>query len=520
MRTLQSYVLGRWHTGTGKPATLFDPTTEGAIAECSSAGIDFAAALRHAREVGGPALRALTFAERAERLERLSKAIHAHREELIELSIENAGTTRSDAKFDVDGATGTLSAYARWGAELGPRRFLADGAGVQLGRTPRFWGEHVLVPRLGAAIHVNAFNFPAWNMMEKAACALLAGAPVIEKPGTPTALVAWRIAQIVVESGALPEGAYQFVAGAIGDLLDHLGPQDAIAFTGSSRTAALLRGHAAVVRHNVRINVEADSLNAAVLAPGLDPSGETFALFVANVALDMTQKTGQKCTAVRRVLVPRERVDDVASELAAALARTVVGDPRDAATRMGPLASAAQLADVRAGIAALSRSARVECGGAEKVRERGYFVAPTLLVAGDARSAAFHAEEVFGPVASVLPYSGEAGEAAEIVGLGRGSLVSSAYSDDPAWLETFALAAGPWSGRIWLGSDRMAEQALPPGMVLPAMIHGGPGRAGGGEELGGLRGLSLYLQRVALQGFKSVVAAESFGRARAGAPAS
>jgi oxepin-CoA hydrolase/3-oxo-5,6-dehydrosuberyl-CoA semialdehyde dehydrogenase len=373
----------------------------------------------------------------------------------------------------------------------------------------------VLVPRLGAAVHINAFNFPAWNMMEKAACALLAGAPVIEKPGTATALVAWRVAQLLVASGAAPEGAYQFIAGSAGKLLDSMNAQDSLAFTGSSRTAAMLRGNANLVKHNVRVNIEADSLNAAVLAPDVELGSDTFNLFVANVTLDMTQKTGQKCTAVRRVFVPRERVGDVQAELVAALRAIKVGDPTDAANRMGPLASREQLDDVRAGIGKLAANARTACGGAEKMRDKGYFVAPTLLVADDAGADVFHAEEVFGPVATVLPYSGAVEEAIELVGRGGGSLVASVYSNDTSFLENAALGIGAWSGRVWLGSDKMAEQALAPGMVLPQMIHGGPGRAGGGEELGGVRGLSFYLQRVALQGFKGVIAQESFGTASA-----
>ncbi|MEO6708320.1 MAG: 3,4-dehydroadipyl-CoA semialdehyde dehydrogenase, partial [Planctomycetota bacterium] len=364
-----------------------------------------------------------------------------------------------------------------------------------------------LVPRLGAAVHVNAFNFPAWNMMEKAACALLAGVPVIEKPGTPTALVAARIARIVHDSGILPAGAWQFIAGSVGDLLAHLDAQDSIAFTGSSRTAALLRGHPNVVRNNVRINLEADSLNAAILAPDVDSSSETYALFLSNVALDMTQKSGQKCTAVRRILVPRERVGDVRADLVAALAKVRLGDPTLTETRMGPLASKAQFDEVRAGIARLVGVAEVACGGAERARDRGYFVAPTLLVARDANADAFHADEVFGPAACVLAYSGAADEAAALVARGGGGLVASAYSNAGDWVERIVLGLAPWHGRLWLGSDRMAEQSMPPGMVLPASIHGGPGRAGGGEELGGLRGLAFYQQRTALQGFKSQITA-------------
>jgi oxepin-CoA hydrolase/3-oxo-5,6-dehydrosuberyl-CoA semialdehyde dehydrogenase len=247
-----------------------------------------------------------------------------------------------------------------------------------------------------------------------------------------------------------------------------------------------------------------------VLAPDVEAGSDTFNLFVANVALDITQKSGQKCTAVRRVLVPRERVDELAAELAAAVNAVKPGDPADAATRMGPLASADQLRDVRAGLERFSKQARTVCGGAGPIRDKGYFVAPTVLVAADARAALFHTEEVFGPAATVLPYSGEAREAVELVGLGGGSLVTSVYSNEQAFLESAALGIGAWSGRVWLGSDKMAEQSLAPGMVLPQMIHGGPGRAGGGEELGGLRGLSFYLQRVALQGFKGVIAPESF----------
>ncbi len=502
METLSSYVLGRWHPAAGELATLVDPTTEAELGRVGSGGIDFKAVLAFAREHGGPALRKATFAERGKWLAAIAGAVHGQRDELIELSIRSGGTTRGDAKFDIDGAIGTLTYYAGLAEKLGTKPYVLDGAGVQLGRTPRFWGQHVLVPRMGVAVHVNAFNFPAWGMMEKAACALLAGVPVVEKPGTPTALLAWRIAQIVVEKAGLPEGAYQVVIGSLGDALDHLGPQDVLAFTGSSGTGAKLRGHPNVVRHNVRVNVEADSLNAAVLAPDVDASSETFALFLNNVVLDMTQKTGQKCTAVRRILVPSDKVALVRDELVAQLGRIVVGDPSDKATRMGPLASKSQFTEVRAGIDRLAQEGEIACGGSKPAREKGYFVAPTLIVARDAKNPAFHAEEVFGPVAVLLPYSGDAHEAAAIVNLGGGGLVCSAYSNDAAWNQAFALDAAPWHGRVWLASDKMAEQALPPGMVLPQMVHGGPGRAGGGEELGAERGLAFYQQRTALQGFQ------------------
>ena len=502
---LTSYVQGGWHAGTGEPRTLHNATTEEPMATCDSTGIDFGAVLEHARSVGGPALRAMTFAERGAMLKALSGAIHEHREELLDLSTANAGTTRKDGKFDIDGATGTLSAYAYFAKELGDRRVISDGDGIQLGRTARFWGQHIRVPLLGAAVHINAFNFPAWNMMEKAACALLAGMPVIEKPGTATALVAWRIAQITIESGLLPEGAFQFISGGTGDLLDRMTAQDVLAFTGSAWTGNKLRGNANLVTNSVRANIEADSLNAAVLAPDVEEGSETWRLFLRNVVLDMQQKTGQKCTAVRRVFVPESMLDTVQAELVAMLGAIVTGDPADSATTMGPLASAAQLRDVRAGIEKLAGSGQVLCGGTDPVHDKGYFVAPTLLRANSADASIFHEDEVFGPVATLIPYDGTTAQAANLVVRGEGSLVGSLYSNDTPWIEEAVLGMAPWHGRLWVGSDKMAEQSLPPGMVLPGMIHGGPGRAGGGEELGGLRGLEFYTQRTAVQGFKGVV---------------
>jgi len=502
MITLESYVLGRWQAGSGKPEILRDPTSEEPIAEANSEGIDVARVLAYGRETGGPALRALGFQKRAELLLALSKALHAHRDELLELSIQNAGTTRGDAKFDVDGATGTLAAYAQFGKELGEKPYFADGALTQLGRTPRFSGQHVWVPKTGIAVHVNAFNFPAWNQGEKMACALLAGMPVLEKPGTPTALVAWRIARIVVDSKLLPEGAFQFLCGGARDLVEHLGPQDVLAFTGSSATGEKLRGARAVVRHNVRVNLEADSLNAAVLAPDVARDSETYDQFLANVETDVVQKSGQKCTAVRRVFVPNERVREVADDLVARLSKVQVGDPHSGETRMGPLASAQQLADVRAGIAALAKEAEILCGGAGPVHAKGYFVAPTLLRAKNAAGQVFHELEVFGPVATLLPYSGKAEDAVHLVNLGGGGLVASVYSNDKAWSDAVVLGIAPWHGRVWVGSDKTAGQAIAPGTVLPASLHGGPGRAGGGAELGGLRGLEPYFQRTAVQGFQ------------------
>lgn len=516
MQVLTSYAAGQWREGQGEGATLENPTTGEVVARTSTAGIDMAAVVEHARKVGGPALRRMTFAERAAMLKGLSAAIHEVREELIDMGAVNGGNTRGDAKFDIDGATGTLAAYASFGKRLGDRPFLVDGDGLQLGRTARFWGQHIRVPRQGVAVHINAFNFPAWGMMEKAACALLAGVPVIEKPGTSTALIAWRVAQVVVESGLVPEGAFQFLCGGAGDLLDHLDGQDCVAFTGSAATGIKIKGHENLVRHNVRVNIEADSINAAVLAPDVAAGDEAFGLFIGNVGLDMCQKAGQKCTAVRRVFVPADRVDEVKAELVAELGRYPQGEPQEAGTRLGPVAHSAAHADVRAGIQRLTEIADVVTGGATPPRD-GCFVSPTLLVARDADAAILHELEVFGPVATIIPYDGTPEHAVELVNRGGGGLVVSAYSNDSAWSEAFVLGVAPFHGRVWMGSDRMAEQALPPGMVLPGLVHGGPGRAGGGEELGALRGLEFYTQRTAVQGFKSFVDGSFGAPAEAGA---
>lgn len=510
MTSIQSYVCGQWSAGSGETKTLHDPATEEVLGEVRTGGVDFAAVLRHAREVGGPALRALGFQKRAELLGKLSAKLHEHRDELIEISGRNGGNTRGDAKFDLDGMTGTLAAYAALGAKLPEGNALVDGEGVQLGRTQRFWGQHILTPRPGVAVHVNAFNFPGWGMGEKMACALLAGVPVIEKPGTASALLAFRIAQLAIATGLLPEGSFQFVAGSVTGLLDQLGPMDGVAFTGSSATGKVIRANQNLIANSVRINVEADSINAAILGPDVDLSGETFVQFANNVATDMTQKAGQKCTAVRRILVPESLLADVTAALVERLSATKVGNPADADVRMGPVASAEALRDVRAGMQKLLGAAEAVLGGPSPVAPKGYFVAPTLLRAKNASADVLHALEVFGPCATLLPYSGDAAEAAALCNRGGGGLVASVYSDERAFVEPLVHAIAPWHGRVWLGSSKTQGQALPPGAVLPASIHGGPGRAGGGEELGGLRGLAFYQQRTAIQGDYQIVA-RAFG---------
>lgn len=512
METLASYLAGAWTPGTGPATTLVNPATEEPVATVHGHGLDLGGALAYGRQRGGPALRALTFAERGERLAALAKALHGAREELIALAVANGGNTRGDAKFDLDGASATLAYYGELAKTLGSGRLLADGDAVQIGRTARLSGQHAYVARPGVAVLINAFNFPAWGLGEKLACALLAGMPVLCKPATATAHVTHRVVKLWTDAGLLPDGALQLLCGPAGDLVDHLRGPDVLAFTGSSDTARALRGHPRVIAESVRVNLEADSLNAAVLAPDVEPGSEAWALFVADVARDMTQKTGQKCTAIRRVIVPAERADDVVDALRERLAAVVVGDPAREEVRMGPLATAAQLRDVRAGIERLAAATSEAYGGTGAIepvgvaKGKGFFVGPVLRRTDDALGCAtLHDHEVFGPVATVGAYSGDPDDAAAIVARGQGSLVASSYCNDKDWLARFVPAAAGAVGRLYLGSDKMASLSPGPGTALPQLQHGGPGRAGDGAELGGLRGLSLYLQRVALQGDATIL---------------
>ncbi len=510
---LASYLSGEWVRGSGKGAELVDPSTEAVLATVSTEGLDLAKALSFARDHGGKNLRAMTFASRGEILRKLSKAIYEKRDELIGLAIANGGNTRSDAKFDIDGATGTLAYYADLGKELGDTHVLADGDAVQLGRSARLFGAHVYTTRRGVAVHVNAFNFPAWGLAEKAAVALLAGMPVLCKPATSTGLVAHRIAEIMVATDALPIGAFSLLAGSVGSLTSHLEPQDVLAFTGGSSTGKTLRALEAVVGRAVRLNVEADSLNAAVLGPDVEIGSDLENLFTADVTRDIQQKTGQKCTAIRRVYVPRERLGEIADLLAERLRGIKVGVPSRDDVTMGPLSTKNQLRDVRGGARKIAACSKLVYGDIDKVTvlgrdegDKGFFVSPLLFV-NDSPSAddVIHTHEVFGPCATVMPYDGTGEDAARLVAAGGGGLVTSVYSDDAKFQSSAILGIAPFHGRITLGTSKVASQAVPPGTVMPQLIHGGPGRAGGGEELGGRRGLAFYMQRTALQGDRAVL---------------
>jgi 3,4-dehydroadipyl-CoA semialdehyde dehydrogenase len=499
MQALESYVGGRWVKGGGAGYTLLNPATEAPLATASSEGVDLAAALGYARRTGGPALRALSFSERGALLKGMADALQDARDELLALNVANGGNTRSDAKFDVDGAIGTLLAYAELGGALGAGKFLIDGEGLQLGRSPRFHGQHVSVPRHGVAVHINAFNFPAWGLAEKAAAALLAGMPVLAKPATATAMAAHRAMQVIAEARVLPEGALQLLVGSPRDLPALLGAQDVLAFTGSGETGERIRALPNVIREGVRVNVEADSLNAAILGPEVAHRSDMYELFLKDVLRDITQKAGQKCTAIRRVLVPREILAAVKEDLVEMLAAIRVGDPADEETRMGPLTTEAQLQDVLSGIERLATEGARLAGKPGRLAEKGFFVSPALFEIQDGK--AVHQHEVFGPVASLLPYTENP---AAIVARGNGGLVCSLYAEDAAFIEAAVAGLAPWHGRIFLGHPKI-ELSPGPGTVLPQLVHGGPGRAGGGEELGGRRALSFYLQRVALEGSRPVI---------------
>ncbi len=517
MDTLRSFLAGSWCEGEGAPVTLENPATGAPLAQVRAVG-SLARATAWGRQVGGPAVRALSYTERGERLSALAKVMHEHREELLALSVTSGGNTRGDAKFDVDGAAGVLAHYARLAPELGEHPWRIDEDPQVVLKTGKLRAQQILAPRLGLAVQINAFNFPAWGMVGKLAVAFLAGMPTLAKPATATAALAHRIAELFLESGHLPEGSFQLLMGSAGDLLDHLGPQDVIAFTGSAATGRRIRTHENVLTQGVRVNVEADSLNAAIVGPDVTAGTEVFDALVRDLVTEMTQKAGQKCTAIRRILAPPACADDLVAALSERLQARAekTGDPALGEVRMGPLTSAAQLADARAGLSALQRDADILRGDPTRTaflgvdEGQGHFLEPVLLRAKDGRAtdpkAAFHHTEVFGPVSTILPYDGSLEQAAAIVALGGGSLQSTLYTSDRGLITGALSAIAPLLGRLVVVDEKGAAGSIPPGGVLPQVHHGGPGRAGDGSELGGVTGLALYQQRVSIQASAGILA--------------
>ena len=503
MALLRNLVAGEWREPTGQGNPVRDAVTGEELARASSAGVDMGEALRHGRDVGA-GLRRLTFHERAAQLKSLALHLREHRDELHQLSA-TTGATRSDAKFDVDGGIGALFSYASKGRrELPDGTVHVDGPPERLGAGGTFLGQHVCTPLHGVAVQINAFNFPVWGPLEKLAPAYLAGMPALIKPATPTAHLTHRLVELVAESGLLADDSVQLVCGEPGDLLEHLTEQDVLAFTGSASTAQRLRAHPTVVGRSVRFNAEADSLNCSVLGPDAGPDTPEFGLFVDQLVTEMTVKAGQKCTAIRRALVPSQWLDAVTEAAGERLADITVGDPRRPEVGMGALASVEQREEVRRSLKALLEAGRLVHGDPDHTEvlgadpERGAFLPPLLLRCDDPDLPQPHEVEAFGPVSTLVPYDGTE-HAVDLARRGRGSLVGSVVTADRDVARGVVLGAASEHGRVLVLNRDNAEESTGHGSPVPQLVHGGPGRAGGGEELGGIRGVLHHMQRTAVQ---------------------
>jgi oxepin-CoA hydrolase / 3-oxo-5,6-dehydrosuberyl-CoA semialdehyde dehydrogenase len=512
MTALRSYVGGTWIDPADEGRPVLDAVTGEEVARVSSAGIDFGAALDYGRDVGGPALRELTFHQRAALLKSLGQLLREHRPDLYALSART-GATLADAKFDVDGGIGVLLSYAsKARRELPNDIVLVEGAVEPLGKSGTFVGQHVLTPLHGVAVQINAFNFPVWGPLEKFAPAFIAGVPSLVKPATQTAYLTARLVELIVESGLLPPGSLQLVCGSAGGLLDHLGEQDLVSFTGSAATAQQLRAHPAIVSRSVRFNAEADSLNCSILGPDAQAGTPEFDLYIQQLVTEMTVKAGQKCTAIRRAFVPADMADQVTEAVRDRLASVVVGSPKEEGVRMGALASLEQREEVRRSVKALLAAGRLVFGDPNHVdvvgasADRGAFLAPLLLRNEDAQRPEPHQVEAFGPVSTVIGYQGP-DEVIELAARGRGSLAGSIVTADTAFAREVVLGLAPWHGRLLVLDREDAAESTGHGSPLPMLVHGGPGRAGGGEEMGGIRGVLHHMQRTAVQGSPRVLSA-------------
>jgi 3,4-dehydroadipyl-CoA semialdehyde dehydrogenase len=497
---LANFVCGEWRAGSGAGETIVDPVTGEELARVSSQGIDIKAALEFARTEGGPALRAMTYRERADLLGKIAETLAANRDEYFRLSMLNLGANAADASFDVDGAIYTMKYYAKIGQALADGKFLKEGALLPLSKTGVFFGQHFLLPAKGVAVFINAFNFPAWGFCEKAAPALLSGVPVVVKPASPTAWLAHRMVEDVVKANILPRGAVSILCGSARELLDHVGESDVVSFTGSADTAIKIRSNPNVLRRSVRVNIEADSINSVILGPTDAPGTEIFDLLVKEVVREMTLKAGQKCTAIRRIFVPRGQMKMVSEAIAAKLSALKVGNPRNAEVKVGPVVNKAQQTACFEGLRQLKQECSVIFGGDENFQ-------PTLLACNDGAAAKFvHDVEVFGPVATLIAYDG-LDDLIAMTRRGLGSLVSSIFATDETFIQNVVLGIGDLHGRIMVVDPSVGTQYTGHGNVVPSCLHGGPGRAGGGEELAGLRALLLYHRRFVMQGPPSLTGA-------------
>jgi oxepin-CoA hydrolase / 3-oxo-5,6-dehydrosuberyl-CoA semialdehyde dehydrogenase len=521
MTVLRSYVSGTWVDPADEGRPVLDAVTGVEVARVSSAGVDFGAALDYGRAAGGPALRELTFHQRAGLVKSLALLLREHRQELYALSART-GATLTDSKFDIDGGIGVLLSYAsKAKRELPNDTMLAEGPVEPLGKGGTFVGQHILTPLRGVAVQINAFNFPVWGPLEKFAPAFIAGVPSLVKPATQTAYLTARLVELMIGSGLLPPGSLQLICGSASGLLDQLGEQDLVSFTGSAATAQQLRVHPAVVARSVRFNAEADSLNCSILGPDAGPGTPEFDLYVRQLVAEMTVKAGQKCTAIRRALVPAALAGEVAEAARDRLAKVVVGSPADESVRMGALASLEQREEVRRSVKALLAAGRLVCGDPDRVEvvgasaERGAFIAPLLLRSEDPDRPEPHQVEAFGPVSTIIGYR-DTTDVIQLAARGRGSLAGSVVTADAAFARDVVLGLAPWHGRILVLDGDDAAESTGHGSPLPVLVHGGPGRAGGGEEMGGIRGILHHMQRTAVQASPRALAAVT-GRWVAGA---
>ncbi|MGJ8627267.1 MAG: phenylacetic acid degradation bifunctional protein PaaZ [Sulfitobacter sp.] len=513
MLDVQSYAAGQWVSSGAGARNITSAITGDIIAQAGNDALNVQAMLGFAREVGGPALREMTFHDRARMLKALALHVRDHRQTLYELSYDT-GATLNDHKIDIDGGIGTMLVFASKGRrEMPDGHVYLDGPPEQLGRDGQFMGRHICTPLQGVAVHINAFNFPVWGMLEKLAPTLLAGVPAIVKPATATCYVTEACVRIMLNSDILPRGALQLVSGGLGDMLDHLDCQDAVAFTGSAQTALMLRSNPNLRENSVRFASEQDSLNASVLGPDSVPNTPEFELFVQEVHREMTAKAGQKCTAIRRIMVPEAQIDVVITAIKERLSKTTIGDPREKATDMGALVSNSQKHDVLEKAALISEEAECVFGGQNDFdviganKDKGAFVSPMLFHCSDPDNAnRVHDTEAFGPVSTIMPYR-DLNHAIALLNKGKGSLVASVITNDGDVAREITLGAAAFHGRLYFNNRTSMSEATGHGAPLPHMVHGGPGRAGGGEELGGIRGVMHYMQRTAIQGSPDILTA-------------
>jgi len=510
LQEISSYAAGHW-VAPGADARLIENAVTGApMARAGNDALDVMAMLDHARDVGGPALRRLGFHDRARMLKALAVELGKHKAALYDLSFAT-GATQSDHLIDIDGGIGTLFVFASKGRrELPDGQVYLDGEVEQLSRGGKFLGQHICTPIQGVAVHINAFNFPVWGMLEKLAPTLLAGMPAIVKPATATCYVTELAVRIMIDSAILPPGALQLVSGGSGDMLDHLTCQDVISFTGSAATALKLRSAPVILQNSVRFVAEQDSLNASLLGPDATPGTPEFDLFVKEVTREMTAKAGQKCTAIRRIIAPDAQVSALIEALSARLSRTVIGDPRAEGVRMGALVSNAQKADVLDKAAIIGAEAERVFGDPEDFAlagSKGAFLPPMLFHCADPdRAKRVHDTEAFGPVATIMGYR-DLDHAIALANRGQGSLVASVITRDAGVARAVVMGAGAFHGRLYFNNRDSMEESTGHGSPLPHMVHGGPGRAGGGEEMGGIRGVMHYMQRTAVQGSPDILSA-------------